>query len=63
MVTTLSRLVDMIQRGAIPAWLRDEIFAKREEIAQALREGGMYTLIGPSGEKIEIRAEKRVAAA
>ncbi len=52
----------MIERGAIPAWLREAIFAKKEEIAQALREGRTYKLAGPDGETIEIRAERAAAA-
>jgi hypothetical protein len=63
MVTTLSKLVDMIQGGAVPAWLRDEVLNNRNQIAAALRENGSYTFISPDGEKIEIRAEKQVAAA
>jgi hypothetical protein len=63
MVTSLSELVEMIERGSIPAWLRDAILAKKEEIAMALQAGEPYTITGPSGEQIEIRAEKRAAAA
>jgi len=63
MVTTLSKLVEMIERGSIPAWLRDSILERKEEIAKALQAGNPYTLKGPNGEEIEIRAEKRVAAA
>jgi hypothetical protein len=63
MVTTLSQLVDMIERGTIPSWLRDEILAKKDEIAQALQSGGTITLSGPNGESVHISAEKQVAAA
>jgi hypothetical protein len=63
MVTTLSRLVEMMERGTIPAWLRDEITAKRAQIANALREGGEIALDGPNGERVSIRADKQVAAA
>ncbi len=59
MVTTLSKLVDMIQSGAVPAWLRNEVQSNRNQIAAALREKGSYTFIGPDGEQIEIRAEKQ----
>jgi hypothetical protein len=62
-VTTLSQLVDMIERGTIPSWLRDEIVAKKDQIATALSEGGEITLHGPKGENVSIRAEKQVAAA
>jgi len=62
MVTTLSKIVEMIERGAIPAWVREQVFSNKEEIAQALRENGSYTLTGPNGEEIEIRVEKAVAA-
>ena len=63
MVTTLSKLVDMIQSGAVPAWLREEVLAHRDQIADALRNTGIYTFKGPQGESIEIRAEKQSAAA
>jgi hypothetical protein len=63
MVTTLSRLVEMIERGTVPVWLRDEITAKKEQIAIALREGGEIALDGPNGERVTIRAEKQVIAA
>ena len=63
MVTTLSKLVDMIERGSIPAWLRDSILENKHEITKALQVGSPYTLSGPDGEQIEIRAEKRAAAA
>ena len=63
MVTTLSKLVDMIQSGAVPAWLRNEVLEKRDTMAKALREKGVYVVSSPNGEQIEIRAEKRAAAA
>ncbi len=63
MVTTLSKLVDMIQGGVVPAWLRNEVLEKRDTIAKALRENGVYVVNSPNGEQIEIRAEKRAAAA
>ena len=63
MVTTLSKLVDMIQSGAVPAWLRNEVIANRNQIASTLIENGLYVFHGPSGETIEIRTEKQVAAA
>jgi hypothetical protein len=52
-----------MQQGAIPAWIRDEITAKREEIAKALNDQGIYTLNGPNGERVEIRANKSAVAA
>jgi hypothetical protein len=63
MVTTLSQLVDMIERGTVPAWLRTEIMAKKVQIASALQTGGDVTLEGPNGERVKIRAEKQAAIA
>jgi hypothetical protein len=63
MVTTLSKLVEMIERGSVPAWLRGEILAKKEDITKVLREGGSFTLVGPAGEKVNIRADKSAVAA
>jgi hypothetical protein len=62
MVTSLSKLVDMIQDGAVPTWLRDEVVANRADIERALVTKGFYTFTSPDGEQIEIRAEKAVAA-
>jgi hypothetical protein len=53
----------MMERGTIPAWLRDQITAKKAQIANALREGGEIALDGPNGERVSIRADKQVAAA
>jgi hypothetical protein len=63
MVTTLSRLVEMIENGTVPVWLRDQITAKREQIADALQHGGEISLEGPNGERVSIRADKEAAAA
>jgi hypothetical protein len=63
MITTLSSLVEMIEAGTIPQWLRNEIFAKRAEIAVALENGSSFTLHGPEGESVTIHAEKQTAAA
>jgi len=63
MVTTFSKLVEMMQQGAIPEWIRDAVAAKREEIAKALNNKGIYVLNGPNGERVEIRASKSAVAA
>jgi hypothetical protein len=63
MVTTLSQLVSMMERGTIPSWLRAEIMAKKETIAEILRNGGEFELKGPNGERVSIRATQQVAAA
>jgi hypothetical protein len=47
MVTTLSDLIDMIERSTVPLWLRDQILAKSDVIDQAMRNGGSITLQGP----------------
>src|SRR5260370_40433512 len=51
MVTTLSDLIDMIERSTVPLWLRDQILAKSDVIDQAMRNGGSITLHGPAGEE------------
>ncbi len=63
MVTTLSKLVEMIDRGAIPAWLRDYVEANREAIERDLREKGSYTFRGPEGIEINVETEKKAVAA
>jgi hypothetical protein len=62
MVTSLSNLVEMIQGGVIPAWLREYFIEHRDEIVKALRENGVYTFTSPEGEQITIQSEKAVAA-
>lgn len=64
MVTSLSKLAALIQDGSVPAWLRDEVSAKRQEILSTLRQNQPYTLRGPNGEEIVIkRTAEAVAAA
>ena len=63
MVTTLSQLVDMTQGEAIPAWLRNQILAKREEIAASLNSKGEIILVGPNGEQVTVQTKSRAAAA
>jgi hypothetical protein len=63
MVTTLSDLIDMIERSTVPLWLRDQILAKSDVIDQAMRNGGSITLQGPDGEEIQIRAANHLAPA
>jgi hypothetical protein len=63
MVTSLSQLIDLIQSGAVPAWLREYVLAHKDDIAQTLRERGAFTIPGPNGEQINIRTEKTSATA
>jgi predicted transcriptional regulator YheO len=62
MITSFSGLVEMMQQGAVPAWLREYVNSNREQIANALREKGVFELNAPNGEQIIIRAEKAAAA-
>jgi hypothetical protein len=63
MVTTLSQLVEMIERGTVPPWLRDQIITNKDRIGTAIRDGGEVILAGPDGERVTIRGEKQPAAA
>ena len=63
MVTRLSELVEQTQGTAIPMWLHQAVVERREEIEKELREKGVFTLQGPNGEQVVIRAEKKTAAA
>ncbi len=63
MVTTLSKLVDMIQGGAVPAWLRDYVLANKAKIEDELRRNGTSKIPGPNGEIVNINAERRAANA
>jgi hypothetical protein len=63
MVTTLSKLVELIQAGAVPAWLRAYVLENKDKIAEALREHGEYTITGPKGEQVNIRTERLAATA
>jgi len=62
MVTSFSNLVEMMQRGAVPAWLREYVTSNREQIARALSDKGVFEFTAPDGEQITIRAEKAAAA-
>jgi hypothetical protein len=62
MVTSLSKLAALIQDGSVPAWLREEVTAKREEILGALAQNQPYTLTGPNGEEIIIKRAVEAAA-
>jgi len=62
MVTSFSNLVEMMQRGAVPAWLREYVTSNREQIALALLTKGVFEINAPDGEQITIRAEKAAAA-
>ena len=63
MVTSLSKLAALIQDGSVPAWLRDEVQSKREEILAALAQNRPYMITGPNHEEIVIRRAETAAAA
>ena len=62
MVTSLSKLVELIERGSVPTWLREAVVSRKAEIAEALKDSGTYTLVGPNGERVTIAREKAAAA-
>ena len=53
MVTQLSKLAELIEKGSVPAWLVKAIEAHREE----LERGESLTLHGPNGEIVNITPE------
>ena len=63
MITTLSKIVETMETGSIPVWVREAVQSKRAEIIEELSRKGLYTLRGPDGEEVEIRAEKQHVAA
>jgi hypothetical protein len=63
MVTTLSELVAITQGTAVPAWLRNEVLEKKNEIVEVLCSTGKYTLAGPNGEQVVIHADKQSGVA
>lgn len=52
---TFSSIIERVQAGAIPAWLRDHVIQHRDEIRKALLEGHPYTFTSPTGEGITIQ--------
>jgi hypothetical protein len=50
--TDLSRLADILEEDSLPAWLRDEIDQRTNDILKALEQGHSFTLHGPCGEQI-----------
>jgi len=63
MVTSLKELAARIQDGSVPAWLRETVNAKKDEIVAALAQNQAYTLTGPNGEQIIIKRAANTAAA
>lgn len=63
MVTTLSDLVEVTQGTAVPEWLQSEVLKRKDEIAKSLSDEGSYTLVGPQGQQVVIRAERKSVAA
>jgi hypothetical protein len=57
MVTTFTDLIELVQGGTIPAWLREQVLSNRAAIIDALQKNHRYTLVGPNGEQVEIIAE------
>ena len=50
--TDLNRLADILEADSLPAWLRDEIDQRSNDILKALEQGHSFTLRGPAGEQI-----------
>jgi hypothetical protein len=63
MNTSFSKLVETIETGGVPVWVRDAVESKRAQILEELSRTGVYTLHGPNGEVLEIKAEKQHMAA
>lgn len=59
MVTQLSKLAELIERGSVPSWLVKELEAHKE----ALERGESVALHGPSGEIVTITPDKVNSAA
>jgi hypothetical protein len=53
MVTQLSKLAELIEKGAVPAWVVNGLDAQKEDLAQ----GRPVTLNGPNGEIVTITPE------
>jgi hypothetical protein len=53
MVTQLSKLAELIEKGAVPGWLIEGVEAHKEELAQ----GHPVTLHGPNREVVTITPE------
>jgi hypothetical protein len=55
----LEQLAATIER---PAWLRDQLLAKRSEIASVLHGGGSVALCGPHGERVYLSVKLNMTA-
>jgi hypothetical protein len=53
MVTQLSKLAELIEKGSVPGWVVRELEAHKEQLAQ----GHPVTLNGPNGEVVTITPE------
>jgi hypothetical protein len=53
MVTQLSKLAELIEKGSVPTWLLKELEAHKQELERS----ETVTLYGPNGEVVTIAAE------
>jgi len=62
MVNKLSDLADFLENDSIPAWVKEQLAEKRDDIVHALENGQPYQLTGPKGEVVTITPSKAAAA-
>ena len=63
MVNRLSDLASFLNADSLPAWLKQALLEKQEEIAVALEQGQSFDLTGPRGERVSISPKHATAAA
>jgi hypothetical protein len=63
MVSDVNRLAELVELDSLPAWIREEIESKREEIIQKLQSDGVFVIQGPDGKQVTLRPKAKMAAA
>lgn len=63
MVSELNKLGELVELDSLPAWIRQEIETRKDEILQKLQTEGSFVFNGPNGEQVTIKPKARAVAA
>jgi hypothetical protein len=59
MIQDLNTIAYNIYQSLIPKWLYDYVQEHKEEIGKKLLNDGKYTIVGPKGERIKLKAKRK----
>jgi hypothetical protein len=63
MVSELNKLGELVELDSLPAWIREQIETRKEEILRKLQTDGFFVFTGPDGEQVTIKQKARAATA